>query len=70
MALRLLLTRCYYSLQDTKTSMVNGAISVGFNIVLNLILVQFMGHAGLDFATSIATILLLYGLKKGWMTRC
>lgn len=46
--------------------MVNGAISVGFNIVLNLILVQFMGHAGLTFATSIATtiatILLLYGL--------
>lgn len=66
MALRLLLTRVYYSLQDTKTPMVNGAISVGFNIVLNLILVQFMGHAGLTFATSIATtiatILLLYGL--------
>jgi putative peptidoglycan lipid II flippase len=48
--------------------MINGAISVGFNIVLNLILVQYMGHAGLAFATSIATtiatILMFYGLKK------
>lgn len=68
MALRLLITRVYYSLQDTKTPMINGAISVGFNIVLNLILVQFMEHAGLAFATSISitvsTILMFYGLKK------
>lgn len=68
MALRLLITRVYYSLQDTKTPMINGAISVGFNIFLNLILVQYMGHAGLAFATSIATtiatILMFYGLKK------
>lgn len=43
-------------------------VSVGIDIVLNLILVQFMGHAGLGLATSIgntiATILLFYGLKK------
>lgn len=68
MALRLLLTRVYYSLQDTKTPMINGAISVGFNIVLNLILVKFMDHSGLALATSIATtigtLLLFYGLKK------
>ncbi len=67
-ALRLLITRVYYSLQDTKTPMVNGGISVGINIILNLILVQFMGHAGLSLATSIATtiatILMFYGLKK------
>lgn len=68
MALNLLLTRVYYSLQDTKTPMVNGAISVVINIVLNLILVKFMAHSGLALATSIAntiaTLLLLYGLKK------
>lgn len=68
MALRLLITRVYYSLQDTKTPMINGAISVVFNIILNLILVKFMAHNGLALATSIATIiatiLLLYGLKK------
>lgn len=68
MALNLLLTRVYYSLQDTKTPMINGAISVAFNIVLNIILVKYMAHAGLALATSItttiATFLLLYGLKK------
>lgn len=68
MALNLLLTRVYYSLQDTKTPMINGAISVGFNIVLNLILAKYMAHAGLALATSIATtigtFLLLTGLKK------
>ena len=68
MALRLLITRVYYSLQDTKTPMINGAISVAFNIVLNLILVKFMAHAGLALATSIAitiaTLLMFYGLKK------
>ncbi len=67
-ALRALLARVYYSLQDTKTPMINGAISVGFNIVLNLILVKFMAHAGLALATSIATtiatLLMFYGLKK------
>lgn len=68
MALRLLLNRVYYSLQDTKTPMINGSISVVFNIGLSLIFVQFMGHTGLALATSIAStiasFLLLYGLKK------
>lgn len=68
MALRLLLTRVYYSLQDTKTPMINGAISVGINIVLNLILIKYMAHAGLAFATSIATtiaiVLMFYDLRK------
>jgi len=68
MALRLILTRVYYSLQDTKTPMINGAISVGFNIVLNIILVKYMAHAGLAFATSIATtiaiVLMFYDLRK------
>lgn len=68
MGLNLLFSRVYYSLQDTKTPTVNGAISVGFNIALNIILVKYMAHAGLALATSIATtiatVLLLVGLKK------
>lgn len=67
-SLRLLTTRVYYSLQDTKTPMVNGVISVGIAIVLNLILVRFMDHSGLALSTSIstgiATILMFYGLRK------
>lgn len=68
MALRLLADRVYYSLQDTKTPMINAGISVGFNIVFNLILIRFMGHAGLalgtSIATTLATILLFRGLRK------
>ena len=48
--------------------MINGAISVGINIILSLILVRLMAHAGLAFATSIsntiAVLLMFYGLKK------
>ncbi len=68
MALRLLLNKVYYSLQDTKTPMMNGMISVGFNIVLNLILVKYMAHSGLAFATSIAltiaTLIMFYDLRR------
>lgn len=68
MSLRLFITRVYYSLQDTRTPMINGAISVVFNILLNLVLIRFMAHRGLALATSISTTilttLLLYGLKK------
>jgi len=68
MAMRTLLDRVYYSLQDTKTPLKNGAIAVGLNIILNLILIRFMAHRGLALATSIATviatILLYYGLEK------
>ena len=48
--------------------MINGIISVVMNIVLNVVLVRFMGHAGLALATSISaniTIILLFiSLKK------
>lgn len=66
--LRDILGKVFYSLQDTKTPMVNGAISMVINIVLNLIIVKFMGHAGLALATSISGIicilLLFRSLKK------
>lgn len=62
------LNRTFYSLQDTKTPMVNGALTVVLNIVLNLILVRFMQHNGLALATSLAavamTVLLFTRLKK------
>lgn len=68
MSLRPLLNKVYYSLQDTRTPMTNGAISMAFNIVFNLILMRYMAHSGLALATSIASIIaivLMYnGLKK------
>lgn len=67
-ALRIMLSKVYYSLQDTRTPMINGAIAVGINIVLNLILVGPMKHSGLALATSISdictTLLLMNSLRK------
>lgn len=67
-SLRLMLNKVFYSFQDTITPMINGAIAVGINVVLNLILVKSMGHAGLALATSISaiftTLLLFLSLRK------
>lgn len=66
--LREILNKVFYSLQDTKTPMINGALAMGMNIIFNIILVNFLGHAGLALATSISSlicILLLFNsLKK------
>ncbi|SHM92629.1 putative peptidoglycan lipid II flippase [Caldanaerovirga acetigignens] len=63
-----ILNRAFYSLQDTRTPMVNGMITVGFNIVMNLILVRYMAHSGLALATSLSaaltTVLLIFNLWK------
>ncbi|WFA08623.1 murein biosynthesis integral membrane protein MurJ [Tissierella sp. Yu-01] len=56
-ALRLMLNKVFYSLQDTKTPMLNGGIAVLINIVLNLILIKSMEHRGLALATSISAII-------------
>lgn len=67
-SLRLMLNKVYYSLQDTKTPMVNGAIAVVINLVLNLLLIKPLGHRGLALATSISstitTIMLFISLRK------
>ncbi|WP_419725219.1 murein biosynthesis integral membrane protein MurJ [Terrisporobacter petrolearius] len=60
--LRDVLGKVFYSLQDTKTPMINGAIAMVMNIILNIILVKIMGHAGLAFATSISAILCIFML--------
>ena len=66
--LRDVLGKIFYSLQDTKTPMINGAIAMIMNIVLNIILVKYLQLAGLALATSISAIVcifLLFGsLKK------
>jgi putative peptidoglycan lipid II flippase len=67
-SLRLMLNKVFYSLQDTKTPMINGALAVGLNIILNLIFVRFIAHAGLALATSISTtftsVMLFINLRK------
>ena len=67
-ALRLLMNKVFYSLQDTKTPMYNGFLSLGLNIVFNLILIKHLAHGGLALATSIATSVttgaLIYRLRQ------
>ena len=68
LAVNQLITKVFYSLHDTKTAVYCSVIAVVCNIVLNLILVRSMAHAGLALATSIAQIinaLLLYFAFKG-----
>ena len=56
-ALREILDKIFYSLQDTKTPMINGVLSVITNIVLNFILIKVLGYKGLALATSISSII-------------
>ncbi len=66
--LRDVLSRAFYALQDTKTPMINAAIAILINIILNLILSRYLGIGGLALATSIsaivATVLLFISLHK------
>lgn len=66
--IREIVSRVFYSLQDTKTPMINAAIAILINIILNLILSKYLGIGGLALATSISgiicSILLLIGLRK------
>ena len=68
MSLRIFLDKVFYSIQDTKTPMINGFIAVAINIVLNFMLIKFLGHGGLALATSISSaitsVLLIYKLRQ------
>lgn len=67
-ALKELLAKSFYSLQDTKTPVRNATISVVINIIFSIILVRVMGIGGLALASTISatvtTILLLISLRK------
>lgn len=55
--LREILGKVFYALKDTKTPMLNGALSMIINIILNLTLVKYMEYAGLALATSLSAII-------------
>ena len=54
--LRYVLGRAFYSLQDTRTPVINATMAVGMNIVLNIVLSRFLGVGGLALATSISSL--------------
>ncbi len=62
-----ILDRAFYAVKDTKTPAVNGFIIMGVNIVMSLILMQYIGAYGIPLAYSISSltgaIVLLVRLK-------
>lgn len=62
------LSRAFYALQDTSTPMLTGFAAIAANIVLNLVLVRYLAHAGLALATALANtlgcVLLLLLLRR------
>ena len=63
-----LLARSFYALQDTKTPLVVSLMTLGVNVILALVLVQYFGIVGLAGAVSMAAIMnagVLMGLLSG-----
>lgn len=60
--IRELISKLYYALGDMRTPVINAAIGVALNILLNFILVNFFGIGGLAFATSISAIVVTVSL--------
>ena len=67
-AARANIVRVYYAFQDTKTPMINGAVSVAVNVVVSVLLSRIIGVGGIALATSAAMLLvsalLLPGIKQ------
>lgn len=65
---REVLSRAFYSLQDTKTPMINAAIALCMNIVLSITLSKFIGLSGIALATSVSAtfcmLLLFMNLRR------
>ncbi len=55
--LRDILTKIFYSIQDTKTPMINATIAVLMNILMNIVFIKYLKHAGLALATSLSSII-------------
>ena len=51
-----ILNRVFYSIQDTRTPVTTGVITILLNIALSFLLIQYLGHGGLALAYSIAGI--------------
>lgn len=62
-----ILTRAFYALHDTATPVKIGVASVAVNVVLSVLLIQFLAQGGLALANSLATIAEMFALL--WLLR-
>jgi putative peptidoglycan lipid II flippase len=60
-----LISPAFYALRDSRVPVIASAVSVAFNILLNLMLVRALGHRGLALGTAMAA--LLNGALLLWM---
>lgn len=63
-AIREIFSKFFYATGNTRTPMINSAIGVVINIVLNLVLSNYMGANGLALATSISSIIICLMMGK------
>ncbi len=56
-ALSDVITKVFYAMQDTKSTLIISSFSILINVTLNALLVKRMGHTGLALATSMAAII-------------
>lgn len=63
-----ILNKAFYAIKDTKTPMINSFIGIIINVVINVLLIKYLGVRGLTLATSISafviTIVMLLDLNK------
>jgi len=68
LSMRTVVMNVFYSIGDTKTPMINSAMSVVLNMIMSVVLVGPMKNGGLALATSlsyiISMVMLLISLKK------
>lgn len=68
LGIRDIYNRAFYSLQDTRTPMINGAFGILTNVILDIVLAKYIGIKGLTLATTssiiVCTLLLITSLKK------
>lgn len=56
-ALRDVITKVFYSMQETKSTLFISALALALDIIFNIILIKPMGHAGLALGTSLSAII-------------
>lgn len=59
----------FYALQDTRTPAITASIAICANVVLGIVLMQYLAHSGLALATSLSSILNLLLLVMVLMKR-
>ncbi len=56
-SLRDVITKVFYSMQDTKSMLYISALALALDIIFNILLIKPMGHAGLALGTSLSAII-------------